>query len=409
MILRWAVAIVVVSVAVAPSAAAQVRALDFVRDTSFNLRALGISRFGQAIAGRDGRMLFAPEYWNGEVVLVDSSFKKQPWTFKFGRRTEVAYFTQIGWVGDSVWVLDPAFRQIVYVGADGNVAKSIGFPSWVRPFWRDRRKYPLFANMMWHAAYPDATLLAEPVAPRHLLDTPGYDAGQKMLVRIDGDGRIVRLVARMPRMDGKLQLRSGTERQSIIVPGYAKSLWSVSNDGNRIAIVSPVTSDSGVFHVTTVDQNGDTVFSRRYAVEANRNNRTRIDSVLGVQKAFGRYTAAMVQDTVRKLMPTFFSPVSGIDVGVDYSVWVTIRRPSTKTEDGEWFVVDSAGEPRGIVTLPRTSKFVSRSLDRVWLQQVDRVKNTAFVIRYRPRGAIATRPTRSARAGASSPPARPQE
>jgi hypothetical protein len=406
---RIAAALAFSLVAGAPSVDAQTRVLNFVRDTSYNMRVHGLQRFTNVLVGRDGRMLFTPEYWNGEVVLFDSLFKKQAFTFKIGRRTDIAYFTQIGWVGDSVWVLDPLYKQVVYVGSNGEMAKSIGFPSWVRPFWKDRRQYPLFARMTWYAAYPDGTLLTEPAQPRHLLDTPGYDPTQRMLVRIDGDGRIVKLIARMPQMDGRFQLRSGTEKKAFTVSGYAKSHWAVSSDGLRVAVVTPVASDSGAFQVTTINDNGDTLFSRRYVVEANRFNAKRRDSLVAGFPAFGRYSEEQVRDTIKKLMPEFFSPVTGVDVGVDYSVWVTIRRPTTKVDEGEWFVVDATGEPRGIVTLARNTKFVSRSLDRIWTQQVDRAKNTAFVIRYLPKDATATRPSRSVRAGASSQPETPRE
>jgi hypothetical protein len=384
---------------------AQWRALSFVRDTSYNLKALGFSRPSQLLAGRDGRMLVAPDFLNGDVAVFDSAFNKLPPAFKMGRGSnrEVVYMTQWGWVGDSIWILDPFLKQVAFVGAAGNVTKSVGFPSWVRPFWRDRRKYPLFANMTWYAAYPDATLLVEPTQPRRLLDTPGYDPDQRMLVRIDGDGRIVRSVARMPRMDGRFQLRSGTERQWITVPNYPKSLWSVSNDGRRVAVVSPAPADSGAFTITSVNEDGDTLFSKRFVIPAARIARSRVDSLLAGQRAFGRYTLEQVRDTVRTLIPAFYSPVINAEVGLDYSVWVSVRRPTTRVEDAEYFVVNDKGEPQGVVTVLRSTKFVARSLDRMWVIQTDRVKQATVLVRFVRSDAKVVRPSRSARAVASSP------
>ena len=392
----------------ASPASGQWRALTFVRDTAFDLKALGFPRPAQILAGRDGRMLLAPEYFRGEVVAFDSAFRKLPWKVQLGRAPggDVLIVTQWGWVGDSIWVLDPIYKQVAFVGSDGSVRKSIGWPSWVRPFWRDRRKYPLFANMTWHAAYADASLLVEPSQPRRLLDTPGHDPNQKLLVRIDGDGRILRTVARMPLMDGRFQLRSGTEKQWLTVPNYPKTAWSVSTDGLRVAVVSPMAADSGAFRVTLVDENGDTVFSRRYAVEAARIARARIDTIVAGQRAFGRYTVEQVRDTIRKLTPAFYSPVVSVSVGLDYSVWVSVRRPSTRVEDAEYFVVDAKGEPQGVVTVPRPTRFVARTLDKLWVMQQDRAKQTNLLLRFVRGGVRGARPSRSGRGVASSPPTR---
>jgi hypothetical protein len=390
----------------------QWRPLNFARDTSYNMRLLGFPRPAWVLAGRDGRMLLVPEYFQGEVVAYDSMFKKLPWTLSVGRgpNGDVFYVTQWGWVGDSVWLLDPFYKQVAIVGAKGTLAKSISWPTWVRPFWSDRRKYPLFSSVLaWHAAYPDATLLVEPTQPRHLLDTPQYDPDQRMLVRIDGDGRILKTIARIPAMEGRFQLRSGTEKQWVTVPNFAKAIWKASTDGRRIAVVSPISSDSGAFRITAIDENGDTVFSRRYAVEAARIAKERIDTILAAQKEFGRYTAAQVRDTVRKLFPAFYSPIVSADVGLDNSIWVSVRRPSTKVEDAEYFVVDAKGEPQGVLTVPRPTRFVSLSLGKIWVIQQDRVKNTSLLIRFLPAGAKGARPFRSELSGASSLPARSPE
>src|SRR5690349_18269226 len=177
---------------------------------------------------------------------------KQPFKMSLGRGrgSDVFYVTQWGLVGDSVWVLDPVYKQVVWVGMDGTVKKSVGWPSWVRPFWADRRKYPLFASIRyWYAAYPDGTILVWPGEPRRVLDTPGYDPNQDLIVRIDGDGRIVRTVARVPSMDGRFELRGGTEKMTVTVPNYPKVLSRVSSDGRRVAVVSPIATDSGAFRI----------------------------------------------------------------------------------------------------------------------------------------------------------------
>lgn len=395
----------------APAAAQPARRLEFVRDTAIDLAGAGVRGPATALVRRDGRVLAAASYLRGAVIALDSFGRKLPWTMPLGRGSEsdVSWVSHWGWVGDSLWVMDPYYRQIAIVGADGRVARSIRFPSWVRPFWRDRRKYPLFSQMTWHAAYDDGTMLVEPSQPRRLLDTPGYDGSRKLLVRIDADGRVLRTVASVPAMDGRMQLRSGTERRWVTVPNYPRAMIKVATDGRRIGVVEPLAEDSGAFRVTLLTGGGDTVFTRRYVTEAVRVDRARLDSALGRIVPLGRYTAEQIRDTILRQVAAFHSPVAGLELGLDYSVWVWIRRPTSNVQDAEWLVLDERGEPLGVALLPRTLKLVGRSTNRLWAIENDRVKQRSTLVLFRRADVRGARPVRSGRGTASSSPARPRE
>jgi hypothetical protein len=398
----------------APRTAAQGRRLTYVRDTALNL-----ARQGQggssvtALVRRDGYMVVAPEYrFFGEVMAFDSNFTKQAWHLPMGQgRTdaEIGSVTEWGWAGDSLWVADNRFQQLALIGGDGKVARSIGFPSWVRPAWSDRRRYPLFSRMHWHAMFGDGTLLVEPYQVRRLFDTPGYDPDQKLLVHIDRDGKILRTVARAPAMEGRLLLRSGTERKTWSVPNYPRSYWETSTDGERVVLVAPIPSDSGAFRVTMVSGRGDTLFSRRYATDAARMSRAGIDTFLTTVQAFGRYSAPQVRDTLTKLIAPFHSPVGAVLIGVDHSVWVAIRRPNSDPRQAEWMVLDEQGDVVGTALLQRSPKMTAVSVDHLWAVENDRVKQTTAIVRYRRADAKVVRPARSASSSGSSSPARPPE
>ena len=393
-------------------AGAQARRLTYVRDTSLDLVRQGQGgRTVMALIRRDGYMIVAPEYFFGEATAFDSNGKKQAWHLPLGRGpdTEVGLVTAWGWAGDSLWVADNGFQQLALIGGDGKVSRSIGFPSWVRPSWGDRRLYPLFSRMAWHSMYGDGTLLVEPYQVRRLFDTPGYDPDQKLLVRIDRDGKILRTVARAPAMEGQLLLRSGTERKTWNVPNYPRSYWKTSTDGERVALVAPMPGDSGAFRVTLVSGQGDTLFSRRYAIDAARVSKAVTDSFLTTVKAFGRYSAQQVRDTISKLIPPFRSPVAAVLVGVDHSVWVSIRRPKSEPQEAEWMVIDEKGEVVGTTLLPRGLKMTAVSVDHLWSVEPDRVKQTSTIVRYRRADAKGVRPTRSPSSSGSSSLARPRE
>ena len=402
-------------VATAASVDAQVpmRRLVYVRDTAF---ALDAGTRGQVaiLVARDGRIVVSPNYFYSELSQLDSSGKKLPWAVKLGRGrdAEIGWVNAWGWRGDSVWVGDPLYEQVALIGSDGKIARSIAYPSWIRPSWSDRRRYPLFSRMTWYAMYGDGTLLVQPGAPRRLFDTPGYDPDRNLLLRVDRDGRILRTIATTPIMEGRLQLRSGTERRMVIVPFYPRVVWKAGDDGQRVAVVAPVASDSGAFMITALSDQGDTVFSRRYAVAAWRVVRATADSFLTRVQAFGRYSVQQVRDTIAKQMPAFYSPVQGVSIGLDHSTWVSIRRPGVAASGAaatEWFVVDSAGEPIGIASFPKTLRPSAVSLDRLWAVEIDRVKQRSAIVRYRRTDARGAPPARTARASASASPARPRE
>jgi hypothetical protein len=397
----------VLCAAFAPNVGAQAKRLTYARDTSFNLVAMGVRRVSTVLVRKDGYMVVAPEYFYGEALAFDSAGKKQPWSVTFGRGSdsEIGWAQQWGWAGDSVWVVDRMYEQVALLGSDGKIAQSVGFPSWVRPSWGDRRQYPLFSTMAWHAMYSDGSLLVEPSQVRRLFDTPAYDPDQKLLVRIDRDGKILHTVARIPAMDGRLTLRTGAERKVVNIPFHGRSHWKVSSDGERVAVVTPLTSDSGAFRVTMLNSMGDTVYSRRYTVDARRVPTATADSFAANVAAFGRYTKEQMRDTVRKLMAEWGSPVMGVQVGVDHSAWVSFRTPTTATVDAEWMVIDAKGDVVGTTVLLRQFKVIAATVDRIWTVEHDRAKQASLVVRY-ARSAKAVRPTRSASASASLPPSR---
>ena len=379
-----------------------------MRDTAFDLTAQGGRRTLRVLVRKDGYMIVAPEYF-GEVTAFDSTGKKQAWSVRFGGGpdAEIGGVTEWGWSGDSLWVVDRSYSQVALLGGDGKIARSVRFPSWIRPRWGDRRQYPLFATMMWHAMYGDGTLLVEPSQVRRLFDTPQYDRDQKLLVRVDRDGRILRTVAHAPAMQGSLLLRSGAERKTFNIPNYPRSYWKASTDGERVALVTPIASDSGAFRVTMVSGQGDTLFSRRYAIDGRRVPKT--DDYLANVGPFGRYSAQQVRDTIAKLIPLFDSPVTTLLVGVDYSVRVMLRRPKSDPQQAEWMVIDGTGEVVGTTVLRRQLKLTAVSLDRLWVMENDRVKQTFVVVRYRRADAKGARPVRSASGSGSSSPAPPRE
>jgi hypothetical protein len=252
--------------------------------------------------------------------------------------------------------------------------------------------------MDWEALYPDGTMLVLPARPRALFDTPGFDRSKSYLMRVNADGKILRVVTQVPAIDTRLQLVDGTQRKAFGHPFLRRTVWKVSADGERIAIAEPLTTanDSGAFRVTMLNAAGDTVFSRRYVVETTRNPPEAIEAALAGIQAFGRHSADWIRDTLRKEIPVFASRVLGVTVGVDHSAWVSLR--STVPEH-RLFVIDARGEPVGTVGFPPNWRPGGYSLDRIWTtERVGPARNfrSSSVIRLKRVTPTTARPARSA-------------
>jgi hypothetical protein len=237
-----------------------------------------------------------------------------------------------------------------------------------------------------------------------IFETPEFDRSKTHLVRVDRDGRILKTIARVPPGDNRMTLRDGMERTVVGVPFFARPFFQVSGDGARIVVLQPLTSasDSGAFMLTSLDANGDTLFSRRFVVDARRVPDGEVQTALAAIKPFGRYTAEWIRDTVRKQIPAFQSRVLGMTTGVDHSVWIWLQ-PDVPGRQA--LVIDSTGTAVGTARFPISWNIGALAVDRLWMWEREGPINRPTKIsltRLRRVQTTAARPARSATGGASS-------
>jgi len=270
----------------------------------------------------------------------------------------------------------------VTVDRAGKVTKSLELPSFVRPAWADRRKYPVFARHFALALYRDGTWLVRPFEERSVMSTPEYDKKFSYAMRVDENGAIQRVVARFPRDEDMLDLSARKSRWTSRIPFHDRTFWEVSEDGSRIvATWRNRGADSATFQVAALGEKGDTIFSKKFPFTPVAIAKKSVDSAL---TKFNRSIADMSVEELRALVakqiPPTYPPVLDLVPGRDNTTWVELR--STNADQHQWMALDATGAVIGLVALPKG--FVLRAADRdhVWGydSDVDRVK---ALVRYK--------------------------
>jgi hypothetical protein len=355
---------------------AQVKApqLRAVQDLRVDQATTTGNRSAVLTVGPSGEILVAAQL-SGAIRGFDSTGKPLSWTLPFGNilDSEIRWVWRMGWIGNSLWVADPGFTQIALIDRGGKVTKSLEYPSWVRPAWADRRKFPVFGGLEPLAVYADGSWLVRPSRERSLVSTPEYDKSYSYLLRISESGSIEKLIARIPHGGALADPRFRSTSQATL-PVYAPlTVWDASTDGSRVAVVSAALAgaDSATYRVTAIGARGDTVYSKQFPFVPVPMSKQSIDSLRARYNRGG-------EEAVKRL-PWAYPPVQGVLVGRDQTVWIELR---SATPGRLWLVLDPKGDAVGTVRVP--SEFVAKVAERGRMWGFDReADRVTALVRYR--------------------------
>lgn len=387
-----------------------IRHLTPTQDLRIGAQALGAARDVLIALAPDGRVIVAPRFGGLWIVAFDSLGNRLPWKIAVGRRddSEILVPSRIGFIAGTatMWVADNGYQQVALVDADGKVFKSLESPSWVHPTWAERRKYPVFANSQAFALYKDESMLLLPGRERALLETPGYDRSGLHLLRTSSSGSIQRTVAMVPSLQDRLELHAKRCEHVIPIPFGTPATWAVSADGSRLVVVKSGVSaaDSGTVRVTTLDDHGDTVFSRIVPQPAVRIPQATIDNFLSMHRGCGDFSTEEIRDSLTRRLAAFKSFVVGVLPGRDQTTWVTMRPEADTATERTAIGLDERGGIIGVATLPPNQLLVGADRNHLWMIEGGRMRAPVALVRYKL-DATPVQPPRSGRAGAPSSPA----
>ena len=326
------------------------------------------SRSPMMTVGPSGEMIVASGQVSGTVRGFDSTGRAFAWSLPIGnnRDSEIRWVWRMGWVDKTLWVADPGFAQLALIDRGGKVTKSLEYPSWVRPSWADRRKFPVFGGVEPLALYADGSWLVRPSKERSLVATPEYDNTSGYLMRIKENGSVERVVARVPRNDARVDFRFRNAPEAS-APSYAPlTLWDVSSDGSHVVVVTTALggADSATYRVTALSGLGDTLYSRRIPFVPVPMSKQSIDSVRSrFSRSIGRRSAEEVGEAAVKQLPWAYPPVERLIAGCDQTTWIELR---STTAEHTWLVLDATGTPTGTVVFPKAFVLRAAKRDRGW-------------------------------------------
>jgi hypothetical protein len=254
----------------------------------------------------------------------------------------------MGWLGDTLWIADGVSNRLTLVGANGKLLRTSPLPTSLRAS-APGTPVPDYHQPVLKALFADGTLM---LTARRLVSAPaGAPAGTRGVemwtLRVTVDGELLRVIAQEP-IDACF-LRGG--QAEAILPLCPQPASAAASDGTRRIFVTTgaMGSAAGSYQLITLNQDGDTVFTRRFNVQLEAVSSTTRDSLAKRIDSMIPPVRALVEP---RGIPKYFPPVYAVRVGTDGSIWVGMRATG-KAPTREWQIVDKTGNMHRSVWLPR--------------------------------------------------------
>jgi hypothetical protein len=298
---------------------------------------------------------------DGAVLLFNSRGVR---VGAFGRKGEgpgeFRALNALGWIGDTLWVLDNRLRRITYLTERGTHLRTTAVPVSLLD-GRGLRGVDTFRGPRLESVYPDGMLLMR--AARVSAAPPGAGTGtvgvRSWLLRVTVAGEVEDVVAQAP--EDPCHLRTTTAE--MIIPLCPQPLLAAAPNSSRIAVITmQVNGARSTYALTVLSGEGDTVFTKSVPIVAEPVARAKRDSVLADLRE-GEAVFRQMAGTVP--IATHQAPVSRLAVSALGDVWVGLHAPAGATLR-PWQVFDASGRNRGMVWIPRDASPFAPEARGIW-------------------------------------------
>lgn len=275
---------------------------------------------------------------------------------------------RIGWIGDSLWALDPGLKRVTIFGPDFELVRTFPEPlTIVRPANRpgaDTASFEIF-----HQAVLPGGAMRFVVHFRFGLPLPDWsppvDSGVSLYVRTSEAGIFEEVLGEAPPdscvVSYRLPNGMGGTRRPICDQPIATD-WE---GGSSIAYSTTSHGDSGSFYlVRLVDDHGRVIFESAVPFTPIPVTPGAADSVMRPIIEAKRAQPKLVRDAYPTLEPdTTFPPVRRLVLGRAGGVWV---EEETRHPRHHWRFLDASGQPRFTVVLPSSTRLMAADAAHIW-------------------------------------------
>lgn len=288
--------------------------------------------------------------------------------------------TRIGFIGDSLWALDPSLARISIFGPDFKHARTFAEPLSAMKATEDQA-----VSFYIQAVLPGGDLRAmaglRPTATRPPW-AAGVDTASRLSVRISPTGEFKRRLFVAPPYKCVVNYSFDKGKGTTTIPFCAER---VSTDWSGGVGVASVDVEDGAgkpksYVVSVVDDQGTTRFTRTFPFQPITVSKAALDSMAERRKKSAQGMPPQILAAMPKVAPrTTYPPIRRVVLGRDYSVWL---EEQTTRPGHRWLVLDPKGATVGVVVLPPEVELQAAELGTIWGLTKD-ADDLQGVVRYR--------------------------
>jgi len=296
----------------------------------------------------------------------------------------------LGWVGDTLWVLDFSLYRFNLFSEAGDFLSSFSVPFGYQE-GPDAPQPPRAAGLL-----SDGRVHGAPPAFSSQVEN-GTLTHHRILL-LSREGEVVDSVASIPFGRNQWAVYDADNPRAGMMYGrqpYADGpLWGFLPNEPALAVLfreAPASDQEARFTLMKLGLSGDTVFAREYPFHPVPITDAEADSTVEQQAAqwaeygvMGGVTAARLQSWAQRTFyrPAFRPGVTEMVLGMDG--WFWLRGQPGAGGLVEWFVLDPRGSPVRKVTLPAGVTVMAADSETAWGMERDDL-DVPYLVRYRIR------------------------
>jgi hypothetical protein len=291
----------------------------------------------------------------------------------------------MGWSGDTLWVIDGGLSRISFFDRDGTFLSSLR-TNWPPPGGDFTRIFPL-------TLLADGSVLAT-MSFRSAAQANGRVQSVPYL-RLDREGRVTDTLVWASLRNSLLAILDPDNPALGLFgsqPFGDSPLVRAAPDGSGLVLVerwAAEDADRAHFTVTRIDPSGKVLFSKQYRYRARPMPKAVSDSVfeatvVNVLPGIGRFVSSRAQAEARVrealYLPSHLPPITGAVIGQDGTIW--LRREDLGNESVEWLVLGEDGAVLGALRAPRGLQILRAERGSIWGVEQDEL-DVPYVVKYR--------------------------